>query len=107
MNGARRTHTQLPPFLRKLGLTAHIIASVGWLGAAAAFLAIAMLSKRPGECILHHILRVLQVVQYAVGDRGNDPAGPACSVQSRAVRIRIAVPHGSHVTISSCPRVTG
>jgi hypothetical protein len=34
---------QLPPFFRKLGLTAHVIASVGWLGAAAAFLALAII----------------------------------------------------------------
>jgi hypothetical protein len=34
---------QMSPFVRKLGLTAHVIASVGWLGAAAAFLALALI----------------------------------------------------------------
>jgi hypothetical protein len=32
----------LPPWLRKLTLTAHVAASVGWLGAVAAFLALAL-----------------------------------------------------------------
>jgi len=32
----------MPPRLRKLALTAHVIASVGWLGAVAAFLALAL-----------------------------------------------------------------
>jgi hypothetical protein len=32
----------MPPRLRKLMLTAHILASVGWLGAVAAFLALAV-----------------------------------------------------------------
>src|SRR5829696_3094775 len=31
-----------PPSLRKLALTAHVAASVGWLGAVAAFLALAI-----------------------------------------------------------------
>ena len=32
----------LPPRLRKLALTAHVVSSVGWLGAVAAFLALAV-----------------------------------------------------------------
>src|SRR5579859_3737107 len=33
----------MTPGLRKLGLTAHVVSSVGWLGAVAAFLALALL----------------------------------------------------------------
>jgi hypothetical protein len=33
---------RMPPALRKLALTAHVAASVGWLGAVAAFLAVAV-----------------------------------------------------------------
>ncbi len=32
----------MPPQLRKLALTVHVTASVGWLGAVAAFLALAI-----------------------------------------------------------------
>jgi hypothetical protein len=32
----------MPPRLRKLALTAHVVSSVGWLGAAAAYLALAI-----------------------------------------------------------------
>jgi uncharacterized membrane protein len=39
----------LPPRLRKLVLTAHIVFSVGWLGAIAAFLALAVASLTSAE----------------------------------------------------------
>nr|BFE80578.1 hypothetical protein GCM10020093_031790 [Planobispora longispora] len=32
----------MPPRLRKLALTAHVTSSVGWLGAVAAFLVLAL-----------------------------------------------------------------
>jgi hypothetical protein len=32
----------MPPHLRKVALTAHVVSSVGWLGAVAAFLALAV-----------------------------------------------------------------
>src|SRR5260370_37374929 len=36
----------MTPGLRKFGLTAHVIASVGWLGAVASFLALAIVGLR-------------------------------------------------------------
>ena len=41
--------TQLTPSLRKLALTAHVTASVGWLGAVAGFLALAVAGLASGE----------------------------------------------------------
>ncbi|MFE3559240.1 hypothetical protein ACFXKW_30930 [Streptomyces sp. NPDC059193] len=40
--------TLLPPRLRKLTLTLHVTASVGWLGAVAAFLALAVAGLTSG-----------------------------------------------------------
>jgi hypothetical protein len=43
----------MTPGLRKLALTAHIVSSVGWLGAVAGFLALAiagLTSQDPGWC---------------------------------------------------------
>lgn len=39
----------LSPALRKLALTAHVVASVGWLGAVAAFLAVAIAGLQSGD----------------------------------------------------------
>lgn len=39
----------MKPSLRKLALTAHVVASVGWLGAVAAFLALAVVGLASGD----------------------------------------------------------
>ncbi len=39
----------LPPFLRKLALTAHVLASVGWIGSVAVFLALALAGLTSGD----------------------------------------------------------
>jgi hypothetical protein len=43
----------MTPGLRKLGLTAHVVSSVGWLGAVAAFLALSVvgLTRRDGPSV--------------------------------------------------------
>lgn len=42
MSGSPRNTTSMNQTIRKLSLTAHVISSVGWLGAVAAFLALAL-----------------------------------------------------------------
>ena len=42
----------MPPWLRKLALVVHITASVGWAGAVAAFLALALVGLTSHDAIV-------------------------------------------------------
>lgn len=58
----------MTPALRKLGLTAHVLVSVGWLGAVAAFLALAIagLTGREGGSSLAVYLAMDRITQWVI-----------------------------------------
>ena len=69
--------TGLRPGVRRLALTAHVIASVGWLGAVAAFLAVAIagLESEDGQ-----LVRAAYLVMELMGWRVIVPLGAASLV---------------------------
>jgi hypothetical protein len=58
---------QLPAGARKASLVTHVVTSVGWLGAVAAFLALAVTAVRTGDAATQRALYVaMDVMGYAV-----------------------------------------
>lgn len=59
--------TALTPGARKFALTAHVIASVGWLGAVAAFLAVALASLTNDDVqLVRAAYRVMELMGWTV-----------------------------------------
>lgn len=57
---------QLPAGARKAALVTHVVTSVGWLGAVAAFLALAVIAVRTGDAVTQRALYVaMEVMGYA------------------------------------------
>lgn len=67
----------MPPRVRKLALTAHVVASVGWLGAVASFLALAIAGLSSTDAGL---VRAAYVAMALVGWRVILPLGIAAGV---------------------------
>ena len=59
----------LTPFFRKLGLTVHITFSVGWFGAVAGFLALAIagLTSQNSGLLWYAVNRARAIPMYTVG----------------------------------------
>jgi len=57
----------MPPGLRRLALTAHIVASVGWLGAVAAFLALAVVGLVGPDALVVRLASLVSGIIQALG----------------------------------------
>lgn len=55
----------MKPWLRKLGLTMHVVVSVGWLGAVGAFLALALTSRSNDAQLVESAYLAMEVVGRA------------------------------------------